>query len=113
MFFMGAVIGTLFGLYVGEVKRGRFLHQFLVNGRGGQVPPAEVWEPDGQVDMEPLKLVRQADGEVKSMTWSDETVNLGVNELLMEARARGQALSPEDARTEVMLMLNSQDGEMG
>jgi len=112
LFLCGVGVGLIMGLYVGERRVTKALHEMLVKGMMGGVPQAEVWEPEGD-DVEPLKLVRQADGEVKAMTWDEGTIVKGVQELLMDARRLGQNLSEEEARDEVMLMLNSQDGEMG
>ena len=110
VFFVGTVVGIVFGLYVGQLK----LTKYIENDRkfGGQPQQAEVWLPDMDTPvLSKPKLVidEKNDGDV---SWSPETIEAGTQELLREYQARGIGITPEQARQEVVLMLNAQGGEI-
>lgn len=82
-------------------------------------PQAEVWLPQMEEvpldeegnPVEPPKTKTRV-AETSHQQWSDETVDAGVMSLLREYRAAGMPVTAAEAREEVMLMLNSENGEM-
>ena len=109
-----AAVGWMFaclmvGLYLGERKTRILMHNLQTFGTTN-VGKAEVWMPSME---EPAahgpRLVPE---EEKAVQWSDETVEKGVTDLLRQSRELGVPITEAEARMEVLMMLNSDTGEM-
>jgi len=97
------------GLYLGERKTRILMHNMQTYGTAA-VGKAEVWMPSMEAPAPPgPRLVPE---DEKSPQWSDETIEKGVADLLRQARELGVPTTEAEAREEVMMMLNSDTGEM-
>lgn len=100
--------------WLGERKTRQFIENYRTYGVG-EVKPAEVWMPklgsEDPMDGAQPKLVGDT-GVVEDAQWSEETVKTGITSMMAEAKEVGVPMTEREAREEVLLMLNSQDGEM-
>ena len=112
--------GWLFGLWRGERIARRYIENMQTYGTPEPLKKAVVTHPytaedaieeviDEATGRRTLRLVRQDDSQP---AWDEQTVQNGVEWLLDEARSRGEQLSTDDAREEVMRMLNAEGSEM-
>lgn len=100
----------MFGLWLGERKTRELMWKTGVFGTP-VVPPAEVWQPGAPMEVRGPRLVE--DEDAIDMTWSEETIEKGIADLRQQYHDAGVPVTPEALREEVMLMLNSDNGQMG
>ena len=106
VFVMEALGCVFFGLWLGERKTRILMHNLQIYGTAN-VEKASVWMPS--MDAPPSREVPE---EEKAIEWADETIEKGVADLMKQSVEQGVPISHAEAREEVMLMLNSETGDM-
>lgn len=101
------VAALLYGLWLGERRTRIAIHNMQTYGTATPLKASVLMpglEPPGP------KLVPSEDAEAAQ--WSQETIEKGVTDLRAQYALEGIPISEKEAREQVEIMLNSQDGTM-
>jgi len=107
IFLLEAVAAVFFGLWLSERKTRLYIQNMQTYGTA-ELGTAEVWMPS----MERPSSSRAVPEDGSAPSWSDDTVGKGVADLMRQSIEQGQPITHAEALEEVMLMLNSEDGDM-